>query len=411
MASATFWSSACLHAKEAPMRSLLHDAYASYGVTVRCACCAICAEISSFDAAQIALFCVSAVAGGVMFYRWRRMEEEDRRRVWRLYGWFTALMACGSCVGAVAWAARMMELVNDVKAIKSVCKAEEEAWAARAYSWLPVFQVTYAVEFMCMCSAKLMVLDRMYGFVAAENAQQRWAAVARVVMAAVVLGNAVGLAANAAAAVHYQKAAEAESASSNYFSVNNTKDGRAFNLLSDQEVQLAGSLASLQLLCEVTVLLLIVVAFVVVGVLCARILSSTFTTAGRDVVYDALMATVGGSLRRQMLGTTAFVFVTFLLRSVYTTMQSVSFMLRDIYKRCPDVNDLCDASCYNVYTHISIWMNYTPEFQSTIVLISSPLALLVALWGMTPRSTLHLMNARKRDTGLACSLMQAPESI
>jgi len=26
-----------------------------------------------------------------MFYRWRRMEEEDRGRVWRLYGWFTAL--------------------------------------------------------------------------------------------------------------------------------------------------------------------------------------------------------------------------------------------------------------------------------------------------------------------------------
>ena len=40
------------------------------------------------------------------------MEEEDRGRVWRLYGWFTALMTCGSCFGAVAWAARMMGLVN-----------------------------------------------------------------------------------------------------------------------------------------------------------------------------------------------------------------------------------------------------------------------------------------------------------
>jgi len=59
---------------------------------------------------------VSAVAGGTMFYLWRRMEEEDRGRVWRLYGWFSGLMACGSCVGAVAWAARMMQLVNAFKA-------------------------------------------------------------------------------------------------------------------------------------------------------------------------------------------------------------------------------------------------------------------------------------------------------
>jgi hypothetical protein len=349
-----------------------------------------------------------------MFYRWWRMKEEDRGRVWRLYGWFTALMACGSCVGAVAWAARMMELVNDVKAIKSATATEEEAWAARAYSWLPLFRVAYAIEFMCMCAAKLMVLDRLYGFVAPENAQQQWAAVGRVVMAAVVLGNAVGLAANAAAAVHYQKAAEAESAASGYFSVNNTKEGLEMNLLSDQEVQRAGFFASLQLFCEVVVLLLIVVAFVVVGVLCARkirTLSSRFSTGGRDAGYDAMMATVGSTWRRQMLGTTTFVFVTFLLRSVYTTMQSVSFLLRDINKRCPEVKDLCDASCYNVYTHISIWMNYTPQFQSMIVLLSSPLALLVALWGMTPRTTLQLMNARKRDTELACTLLQYSRAV
>jgi hypothetical protein len=33
------------------------------------------------------------------------------------------------------------------------------------------------------------------------------------------------------------------------------------------------------------------------------------------------------------------------------------------------------------------WMMRTPEFQETVVLVSSPVALLVALWGMTNRST------------------------
>ena len=57
-------------------------------------------------AEQIAAYCGSGLAGGVMFYVWRRMQEEDRRRVWLLYGWFSRLMLCGSCFGAVSWAAR-----------------------------------------------------------------------------------------------------------------------------------------------------------------------------------------------------------------------------------------------------------------------------------------------------------------
>ena len=139
------------------------------------------------------------------------MEEEDRGRVWRLYGWFTALMACGSCVGAVAWAARMMNLVNIFEANRSGFPAQKASFAARGYSWRAAFLVTYAVEFLCLSAALLMVLDRMSLFAAPqdEGLQTRWAAAGRVVMAAVVLGNAVGLAANAAAAVQYQKGAQA----------------------------------------------------------------------------------------------------------------------------------------------------------------------------------------------------------
>ena len=46
---------------------------------------------------------------------------------------------------------------------------------------------------------------------------------------------------------------------------------------------------------------------------------------------------------------------------------------------------------------ITQWMAYTPEFQLMIVLVSSPLALLVALWGMTPKATLQLMKSSKRQ--------------
>ncbi len=82
---------------------------------------------------------------------------------------------------------------------------------ALSHSWAAVFNVTYAIEFMCLSAAKLVALDRMSTCAAGQDevAMKRWAAGGRMVMAVVVLGNAVGLAANiaAAVAVHVQKAA------------------------------------------------------------------------------------------------------------------------------------------------------------------------------------------------------------
>jgi hypothetical protein len=157
----------------------------------------------------------------------------------------------------------------------------------------------------------------------------RWALAGRVVMAAVVLGNDAGLAANAAAAVHFQKADEAASTASSYYAANNTKDGHEFVSLDLHAVQVACSISSEHMLTEVAVLLLIVVAFAVVGVLCARILYTRVKPIGVDAGYDAFIATVGRTLRRQMLGTTGFIFVAFLLRAIYSTMLAVAHQLRD----------------------------------------------------------------------------------
>jgi hypothetical protein len=331
---------------------------------------------------------MSAVAGGTMFYRWWRMEEEDRGRVWRLYGWFTALMACGSCVGAVAWAARIMNLVGIYKANGNQAPAQSHSSPlfALAYSWRAAFVVTYAVEFLCLSAAKLMVLDRMSVFAAPVDtgARRQWAAAGRVVMAAVVLGNAAGLAANAAAAVHYRKASSlaANNPGSEYLS----------------EVQLGGRIVSVQRFCEVAVLLFIVAAFAVVGVLSARRVSSRLL--GVDAASAA--AATGRALRRRMLATTAFVFVTFVLRSVLSIMSAVAFELRDFDKKCS--GGFCDASCHNVYTFIAQWIGFTPEFEPTIVLISSPLTLLVALWGMTSKATLELMKCTRQETSLRLSI-------
>ena len=56
---------------------------------------------------------------------------------------------------------------------------------------------------------------------------------------------------------------------------------------------------------------------------------------------------------------------------------------------CSDVSvkpDLYTSGCkkpFNQYSHLTFYLLFTPEFQMIVVLISSSLAQLVALWGMT----------------------------
>ena len=263
-----------------------------------------------------------------MLYLWRRMDEEGRRRVWSLYGWFCGLMVCGSCFGAVTWAARMMQLENDFNGQDALSRRDfVQLWSllALSHSWAAVFLVMYAIEFMCLSAARLMVLDRMSDFAAGQDevARKRWAAGGRMVMAVVVLGNAVGLAANIAAAVHVQRAAEAASTASALFAANSTQLALESVSLSRTEAVLSISISAVQSFCEVAVLLIIILAFAVVGIASARRVSSAL----RDL-NDEHVEAVGRQLRRKIVGTTAFVFLTFLLRAVFSTMFALANALQ-----------------------------------------------------------------------------------
>ncbi len=345
-----------------------------------------------------------AVAGGRMLYLWWRMDEEGRRRVWSLYGWFCGLMVCGSCFGVVTWAARMMQLANGFNGQDAGSKRDfVQQWSLLALSdsWFAVFIVMYAIEFLCLSAARLMVLDRISDFAAVQDevTRKRWAAGGRMVMAVVVLGNAVGLAANVAAAVHLQRAAEAASTASALFAANSTQLADESVIISDTEFRLAISIAAVHSFCEVAVLLLIVAAFVVAGVACARVVSSKLLA----VDAASASAAAGRELRRQMVVTTVVVFVTFVVRSVQSTMLAVARQLQDFadaQRRCPGETSLCDPSCHNVFAHINVWSTLTPEFQVTIVLVSSPLTLLVALWGMTSSQMLHAMKSKVQEVPL-----------
>jgi hypothetical protein len=344
-----------------------------------------------------------------MFVRWWRMQEEDRPQVWLLYGWFSGLMFLGSVFGAVAWGAYSQFLVLLFKSFAlGLSKVQLQSLNAQSQYWFAAFAVTYALEFLCLSVAKLLVLHRMTNFAVAkgDGMSRRFAVGGRVMMATVVLGNALGFCGNVATAVAAKKCGDAFNSAAAAFAANKTDLGIAFSKLAVQKISDVNDVVSVQQFSEVAVLLIIIVAFTAVGAASARRVSSALRNMNDE------HGAAGRQLRRQIVGTTAFVFVTFLLRAVFSIMNAVSNVLQNLSSDCADpyLLNLCDPSCFNMWDLMQWWLEFTPEFMLTVVLISSPLALLVALWGMTSKRALRLMATDRRQMGMASLVRQGPVS-
>jgi len=98
-----------------------------------------------------------------------------------------------------------------------------------------------------------------------------------------------------------------------------------------ERVESAVKAQSIQEFSEIAVLLILIAAFVVVGVMCARRVNSSL----------ALMTALAGAkakyLRRQIVVTVVVVFVTFLLRSTYTSMIAIASALQDSGRYCASI--------------------------------------------------------------------------
>ena len=118
---------------------------------------------------QIGSFCLSACASGYMFARWRRLDEDGRRDVWRLYGVFTMLMCMGSCVGAASWSLNALALADsyafsyNIHSLHSQLSDRAYTPAQLAYklsaseSYLASVRPMYALEFAFLSVVKLCV--------------------------------------------------------------------------------------------------------------------------------------------------------------------------------------------------------------------------------------------------------------
>jgi hypothetical protein len=148
---------------------------------------------------------------------------------------------------------------------------------------------------------------------------------------------------------------------------------------------------------EAVLLPLIVMALSVVGFFSIRRIYSTVGSAQQSVKLISPethaiqhkesvneVVSTGRQLQRHILVTSGFVFVSFLMRAVCSTMVAIASALADANSRSPDEMSVnrCDTR-FNVSSHVLMYLIYSPELFYGIALISQPITLLVVLWGMT----------------------------
>ena len=268
-------------------------------------------------------------------------------------------------------------------------RAESRRWTAAYYALVP-FEECFSIL------VKLIVLYRVQSFAVNRSSHpERWRKARWGLLGVVVLLNALGICSNFGAAFYYNQAADANVDAASAFAANNTAMGKELRDVANHRYERAGNVASIQRFSEVSVLMLTITAFSTVGVFSAQVIASAMRTLltaqerfvsvagaageqGRQLVAAASLQ--GRQLQRKVLGTFVFVFITVLVRSVFTFIYAVAQALDDNYHPC--AINFCDP-CHNVYTNIHGWILYTPAFQQVPTLIASPIALLVALWGMS----------------------------
>ncbi len=123
------------------------------------------------------MYAVSALVSAYFFLMWKRADADVKSRVWRRYGWFSALAFFGSIAGLVTAAADIQLRYifqraiistrhDDCSKIKdklqnalalAVCYQEPVSNFAQTLNWLSVSPVPYAMEFLCICCANLLV--------------------------------------------------------------------------------------------------------------------------------------------------------------------------------------------------------------------------------------------------------------
>ncbi len=372
--------------------------------------------ISSFAPSQIICFVLSGAVQAVAFFRWRRRSDFEKQQEWCHYGWFTGLCLVGSFAGALAFAARMAQLSKNYPSRRMQMRpsppTQAESLMISAYRgdemrFTAAHFVLFPIELGCIIAAMLLVLRRLLQFTSgASSLHPSWLLFSRAFFSVVVIFNSIGFFANVASSVYFsQGVGFTELAYEAYYRNDSIA---AAGLMQSANAQAANAIrvSSVQRFCEALALLMVIAAFLVVGVRFHFIVRAALSTllsvmrraqlgaskVDRNVQLINEASVQGRHLQRKVLVTFFFIFFAVLLRSVFTIMYGVALAYQDYDNGCSP--NPCNE-CKNVYSQILFWILFTPEFQHLVMIFASPAAQLIAFWGMSGTGVLEQMQAQR----------------
>jgi hypothetical protein len=271
--------------------------------------------------------------------------------------------------------------------------------------WLSVHAIAEPVALCFVTVTKLLVLGRLIYFINRDGRTlgSRWVMLWRYLVGFVVLGNAAGFCGSIAASVFFTRAADAMSSSSSRY-----RDQEVVRREGFSDITSGTRTASVFIAFETIMLLVIVLAFSIVGVRSARIIREALTAVSnassnttvsmsvtnpdaREKFFEAtiqLAIVTGRTLKRKVVGTCSVAFLSFLVRAFFSLLFSLSNALQVSNVDCPNFTNRC-SDCYNTFSHILTWYLYSPDIIFPHVLVFEPVALLVVLWGMTSGQVLQ----------------------
>ncbi len=329
---------------------------------------------------------------------------------------FSGMVCVGSVVGAVAWALFVQRHAFLYEADISVGAVHYTLYAS-SYRFLAVFEILNGVEFFCLIMCKLMLLGRL-ATSATQSSQadvtdmsgvrRRWLSaralpnVYRVMAGAVVVGSVVGMVASGVAGAYnaqtaglYDQAAVACDAAGNHTNSSLTLINYDINAIRTK----AGTAVSVQSSSEALTLLLVSIVFFVIvswSVALFRLMERVAARAllsvnargsmraseanSARIVADTMQFAV--DQRQRLTVACVIVLITFPARAAFDLLHAYSLFNDPQNPACGP----CDP-CQSTPILISIWLDYTPEFRSIAVAVSSPLPLTLSLLLLTKAHT------------------------
>ena len=145
-------------------------------------------------------------------------------------------------------------------------------------------------------------------------------------------------------------------------------------------------------ICEGCSLVIMLVSFLAAGVLCIR----RFFKGATNLISE--VGRKNSKVRLQIIVTVSTVFVTFLMRSVYAAALAASRRDSRIVtpfadNQCAKTNGIFCNPCQELGVIVQSWLYLCPEFSFIVFLLSSPVTILVSLWGMTADSLLQSLRS------------------